>query len=141
MTLWELMWADARRQLLQRRSRARVPEPVASADPAPAAVVIAATDDADDPKAALRRAAAAKDAARMAAAEDEEADFLAAAFSELFVHFVAAVAIGMRRRVLDECADPDDAMRLFHSVKGVDFWEAVQRAHVLRAASAGRKNR
>ncbi|KAI8470960.1 MAG: rab-GTPase-TBC domain-containing protein [Monoraphidium minutum] len=148
MTLWELLWADARRQLLQRRQRGAgargVPPGLA-----PAGSVTASLDGGDgggggsdgDPKAALKRAQAAKEAARVAAAEGEDAGFLAAAFSELFVHFLASVAVGARRRVLDECAGPDDAMRLFHSLKSIDFWECVSRAHVLRAAGASRKHR
>lgn len=162
MTLWELLWADARKQLLQRRRRAARSAGGAGgarsaggggehANGGRAGGELASGgsyggsydggDGDDDPKAALRRAQAAKEAARTAAAEEEGSGFLADAFSDLFVHFVAAVAISQRRRVLDECAGPDDAMRLFHGLRGVDFWECVARAQVLRAAGASRKGR
>jgi hypothetical protein len=130
MTLWELLWADARKQRLARHRRAR-------AGPAPA--YIAAAPDASG-GAALGGDAGAGGAPGGADA-GEDADFLSATSAELFVYFVAAVVVGARRRVLDECTDQDDAMRLFHTLRGVDFWECATRAHVLRASGVGRKNR
>jgi hypothetical protein len=125
MTLWELLWADARKQLLARHRRGLGPGP-------DAAYIPAAPDMSGGGPAA---------AAPPPGDADGDADFLSATAADLFVHFAAAVVIGARRRVLDECTDQDDAMRLFHTLKGVDFWECVTRAHVLRAAGAARKSR
>ncbi|GBF97782.1 hypothetical protein Rsub_10207 [Raphidocelis subcapitata] len=142
MTLWELMWADARRQLAARRRRR------AARDAAAPPLIAAAADEEEDPKAALKRrdaagagAGGAPPSAGGAAGPGDDADFLSTAASGFFVHFVAAVVVGARRRVLDECRDADDAMRLFHTLKGIDLWECVTRATVLRAAGAGRKQR
>lgn len=171
MTLWELLWADARKQLLQRRQRLKpapayepLPLPLyaGSFRDQPGVELIRASagngydaggeeegeEDESDPKAALKlpaKSAAVAVAPGQTPGQDhdpeEESSFLAAAFRQLFVHFVAAVVVSQRRRVLDECTEPDDAMRLFHSLRGFDFWECVSRATVLRAAGASRKNR
>ena len=34
----------------------------------------------------------------------------------LFMYFVAAVVIGQRRRILDDCMDSDDVLRAFQQV-------------------------
>eukprot|EP00877_Chromochloris_zofingiensis_P001190 jgi/Chrzof1/11071/Cz05g22120.t1 len=58
--------------------------------------------------------------------------------TDLFIYFIAAVVISQRRRVLDECHDPDDVLRLFYTIKGIEFWECTQKAHQLRSAQARR---
>jgi len=151
MTLWEVLWADARKQLLQRQ-RKRAPLDAAPplitaqhADGAAARPLLAAVGDDggddDDPKAALKRHGGTEGGAAGGVEDEEVGSFLAATCADMFVHFVAAVVVGARRRVLDECTDQDDAMRLFHALKGVDFWECVTRAQVLRAAGASRKHK
>lgn len=59
---------------------------------------------------------------------------------DLFMHFVAAVIIAQRRRILDECHDHDEVLRLF-TKHSIDFWECMDRAVQLRAQLEGRKQR
>lgn len=54
---------------------------------------------------------------------------------DLFLYFVAAVVWANRRRVLDECSDSDDVLRLFHNVK-INVWESLRKARAMRAQAA-----
>ncbi len=54
---------------------------------------------------------------------------------DLFLCFVAAVVMSQRRKVLDDCTETDDVLRLFHSVR-VDFWDTIEKAKQLRAKLA-----
>mmetsp|Transcript_35293 Transcript_35293/g.89328 ORF Transcript_35293/g.89328 Transcript_35293/m.89328 type:complete len:648 (-) Transcript_35293:539-2482(-) len=52
----------------------------------------------------------------------------------LFMHFVAAVVIAQRRRILDDCTDSGDVMRAFQQVPSlrVDVADCMRRARVYR---------
>jgi hypothetical protein len=51
----------------------------------------------------------------------------------LFTCFVAAVVLSQKRRILEDCRDADDLMRLFHSLRFIDFPACLHKAHQLRA--------
>jgi hypothetical protein len=46
---------------------------------------------------------------------------------------VAAVVLSQKRRILEDCRDADDLMRLFHSLRFIDFPACLHKAHQLRA--------
>jgi hypothetical protein len=53
---------------------------------------------------------------------------------ELFICFVAAVVHLQRRTLLDHCHDADDVLSLFQSVRRIDLWQCLDKAHTLLAA-------
>lgn len=52
---------------------------------------------------------------------------------QLFICFVAAVIQSQRRTLLDHCYNADDVLRLFHSVRRIDLWQCLDKAHQLLA--------
>jgi hypothetical protein len=44
------------------------------------------------------------------------------------MYLVAAVVISQKRRLLDECQDSDDVLRLFQSLRSVDVVDLLSRA-------------
>jgi hypothetical protein len=52
---------------------------------------------------------------------------------QLFICFVAAVVQSQRRTLLDHCYNADDVLRLFHSVRRIDLWQCLDKAHQLLA--------
>ncbi|BDA43320.1 GTPase-activating protein GYP7 [Coccomyxa sp. Obi] len=54
---------------------------------------------------------------------------------DLLLFFIAAVALRLRRRLIDECRDQDDTLRLFNSVR-VDLWGSLRSARGLQRSLA-----
>ena len=51
----------------------------------------------------------------------------AAASPDFILHFVAAAVRAQRNKILYECTEGDDVLRLFNSIK-IDFWTALAQA-------------
>lgn len=58
---------------------------------------------------------------------------------QLFICFVAAVIQSQRRTLLDHCYNADDVLRLFHSVRRIDLWQCLDKAHQLLAGIRGQQ--
>ncbi|KAK9915184.1 hypothetical protein WJX75_005786 [Coccomyxa subellipsoidea] len=54
---------------------------------------------------------------------------------ELLLFFIAAVALRQRRRLIDDCRDQDDTLRLFNSLR-VDLWGSLRTARGLQRSLA-----
>ncbi|EIE22335.1 RabGAP/TBC [Coccomyxa subellipsoidea C-169] len=54
---------------------------------------------------------------------------------DLLLFFIAAVALRQRRRLIDECRDQDDTLRLFNSLR-IDLWGSLRSARGLQRSLA-----